>query len=313
MTLPREQGIFPYNPECFKSNTFSSNANPSNFMNNPYNIYYLQMQQQQLQNRNVINPNFPENRFQTPNYSNTMIPSVNQQPILQTNYINNVNIYSNFTPLAHQSNILPPKYKSNESPLLTHEKSNVNEDDTLKTNLPTTSQISPDIYNRIVSNQEYHPYIPSSGKVKGHAPTISELYDSTCFLNTNITSSHDASSKEKKSSSIDDLFNIQKRIERMSLNENYNLNDLMQNNEFVNYVYNYRFSVNDKEEISNQIFKFSQNQQRAESIGQENQISADKSKDQLETEETEQDESSSPFNYNSYYNSLFGNTNHSTD
>lgn len=321
LVQPREQINLNY-PDFTKTG-FNPNISPTNYMNNQYNMYYMQMQQQQMSNSNIPKTNIPDSRFQAPNYQNPMMyPPITQQPILQTNYINNVNIYSNFTPQVPQNNFVSAhKIKSGENQTANFEKtSTIEEANVIKTGPQPTSQISPDIYNRIISNQEYHPYIPSSlnaTKVKGHAPTISDLYDSTCFLNTNITGPHDSSNKEKKSSSIDDFY---KRIERMSLNENYNLNDFIMNNEFVNYVYNYRFSVNDKEEISNQILKFSQNQQRSESIGPSNQVSADKdktekkqSKDELDTEETEQDENSSPFNYNSYYNSLFGNSNPTTD
>ena len=122
LVQPREQINLNY-PDFTKTG-FNPNISPTNYMNNQYNMYYMQMQQQQMSNSNIPKTNFPDSRFQAPNYQNPMMyRPITQQPILQTNYINNVNIYSNFTPQVPQNNFVSAhKIKSGENQTANFEK-----------------------------------------------------------------------------------------------------------------------------------------------------------------------------------------------
>lgn len=326
-TTPHSNLMQPVDQTEFPSPEFMKTANPMmvghpNYLNSNYNMLYMQMQQQQRQNGFIegYSNNSEVGNIGKKTYPFPGLVTPQAQPTIhQTNYINNVNIYPPYSNQPPYTSLGPSSINNSKENYINRITPKV-ETGASKLNHPDpSSKISPDIYSRIISNQEYNPYIPSSlnSKKKGQTPIISDLYDSNCFLNTN-TAGQDVPNIDKKSSSIEDIFSIQKRIERMSLNENYNLNDLMVNNEFVNYVYNYRFSVNDKDDINSHMSKYSQNQRMDSysSIGNQivnprNKQEEKLSKTENENEEAEQDEIANAFNYNNYYNSLFGNNNSS--
>lgn len=128
----------------------------------------------------------------------------------------------------------------------------------------------------------------------------------------------------KKISTDEWASSIQKRIERMSINDN-NVGDFMKN-DFVDYVYNYRFSVNDKDDLNSlcldsnarmsknmDILNFSPNiiplkTDSVEFKDNQNQLSELKEDvNEISKSEDENDgyENSHNMNYNEYYNNLF--------
>lgn len=128
----------------------------------------------------------------------------------------------------------------------------------------------------------------------------------------------------KKISTDEWTSSIQKRIERMSINDN-NVGDFMKN-DFVDYVYNYRFSVNDKDDLNSlcldsnarisknmDILNFSPNIMplKTESVefkDNPNQLSELKEDvNEISKSEDENDgyDNSNNMNYNEYYNNLF--------
>ena len=69
------------------------------------------------------------------------------------------------------------------------------------------------------------------------------------LINSNDRASFLSSLDNKKKISTDDwTSSMQKRLERMSINDSYT-GELMKN-EFVDYVYNYRFSINDRDDLN---------------------------------------------------------------
>jgi hypothetical protein len=153
----------------------------------------------------------------------------------------------------------------------------------------------------------------------------------------------DMSKKRLKMS--EDYSSLQKRLERMSLNDSISITEALKNNDFVEYVYNYRFSINDREDlnintpsISNQEaineklntkldnynFNFSPSivglkgdfydnnakkingEELPELKEVESEVSRELDDDSGSKKDKEEEEGQN-FNYNKYYNSLFGN------
>lgn len=135
-----------------------------------------------------------------------------------------------------------------------------------------------------------------------------------------------AEMSKKRFRQSDEYSNLQKRFERMSLNDSININDL--NNDFVNYVYNYRFSVNDREDlnINNDLIErspmpnidpkdmnfspFIMNKELKDKkiSGEElKELKEEAENEHSDTHSNKDDEETNNFNYNNYYNSLFAN------
>ena len=71
-------------------------------------------------------------------------------------------------------------------------------------------------------------------------------------LNTNKNFSNINQNNYKKSIiNMDEYNNLQKRIERISFNDSQSFNQDLMNNDFAKYVYNYKFSINDREDLNN--------------------------------------------------------------
>ena len=138
---------------------------------------------------------------------------------------------------------------------------------------------------------------------------------------------HKDSNKDnfKKISTDEWASSIQKRIERMSINNESNAGEFMKN-DFVDYVYNYRFSVNDKEDLNSLCLdgntRMSKNTDmlnyspsiipmKTESVelkdnpNQLSELKEDVNEISKSEDENEGYDNSPNLNYNDYYNNLF--------
>lgn len=164
-----------------------------------------------------------------------------QQPIIQNNYINNFSFFpqSNF----HLSE------KNDNNDITEKLKKAIQKSESKTEDLSKKTYIE----NFPICDME----IPTDKKIL--STTLDDLntkendfnlfggYNS--ILNSTNRDSYLSSTLEKKLSIEDGgISNIHKKIEKMSINNDNYYNDLMKD-EFVDYVYNYKFSMNEKDDL----------------------------------------------------------------
>ena len=320
------------------------------YMNNPYmdmnNIpmnHYMQYPMNPMSQMDIMNQSF--NTRQPPMF-NGDYNQMYHQPIVQNNYINNFSFYpssmDNITSKDPSNNDISEKLKKSLNNLEKRQGNNQNKygESQVLNNLNTkASPYIPPYSNLMYSNNHDNDRKDNDeiNKLQGKQNTTD--YNSSLFggfaslINSNDRASFLSSLDNKKKISTDDwTSSMQKRLERMSINDSYT-GDLMKN-EFVDYVYNYRFSINDRDDLNILNSEVSAKHSRPENINylnspsiigikpepielgkvkdirlaelkedEENEVSLSDDDQSVDKEERNENQ----VNYNNYYNSLFAN------